>query len=107
MPMQLTAAQHWLVATAYEKAAADQVGVPGPQRAAFARKAQRFRTLARLAAKIEATTVVKQAPPSKPRQTLAAIERWGSNLECRPKAKYPTLAERLKVARAARGLPDQ
>ena len=58
--MILTAERQWMVAIAYEKAAADTIGVPAPQRAAFARKAKRFRTLARIAAKIEATTVVKQ-----------------------------------------------
>jgi hypothetical protein len=58
--MILTAERQWMVAIAYEKADADTIGVPAPQRAAFARKAKRFRTLARIAAKIEATTVVKQ-----------------------------------------------
>lgn len=98
--MILTAEQQWMVAMVYEKAAADKMGVPAPQRAAFARKAKRFRTLARIAAKIEATAVVKRARPLKPRQTPVACEPWAS-----PK-KYPTLAERLEKARAARSLPS-
>ena len=93
-----------MIATVYEKAAADTMGVPAPQRSAFARRAKRFRMLARIAAKIEATAVVKQAPPLKPRQTPATYER--SNLQCVPKAKYPTLAERLEKARAASGSPS-
>ena len=98
--MILTAERQWMVAIAYEKAAADTIGVPAPQRAAFARKAKRFRTLARIAAKIEATTVVKQAPPLMSRQMRA------SNLQCAPKAKGPTLSERLEKARAAKWLPS-
>ena len=47
--MMLTAEQQRMVAMVYEKAAADTIGVPAPQRAAFARKAKRFRTLARIA----------------------------------------------------------
>jgi hypothetical protein len=50
--MSLTAAQHSQIATAYEKAAADEM-VPPQQRAGFARKANYFRLLARLAAKQE------------------------------------------------------
>jgi len=51
--MALTAEQHSQIATAYEKAAADEM-VPPPQRAAFARKADWFRMLARIGAKKEA-----------------------------------------------------
>ena len=99
--MVLTAKQHSMVAMVYEKAAADTMGVPAPQRAAFARKAKRFRTLARIAAKIEATAVIKRTRPLESRQkTPVAHERWASNLEWSPKAKYPTLAERLEKARA-------
>ena len=39
------------------------MGVAGPERVAFARKAKRCRVLARIAAKIEATTVMKPAQP--------------------------------------------
>ena len=48
--MALTAEQHSQIATVYEKAAADRM-VPAPQRAAFARKAEWFRLLARIEAK--------------------------------------------------------
>ena len=98
--MILTAEQQWMVAMVYEKAAADKMGVPAPQRAAFARKAKRFRTLARIAAKIEATKIVKQASSLNPRQTPVACEPWA------PPKNYPTLAERLEKARAARRLPS-
>jgi hypothetical protein len=99
--MILTAEQYWMVANVYEKVAADKLGVPPRQRAAFARKAMRFRMLARLAAKIEATAVVKQALPLKPRQTTVPQEPCASNSEWRPKARYQTLAEQLETARAA------
>ena len=101
--MILTAEQQWMVAMAYAKAAADTLSVLTPQRAAFARKAARFRALARIAAKIEATAVVKEAQPLKPRQTSAAHESIAS-WEWRPQAKWQTLAERLDAAKAARGL---
>lgn len=99
--MRLRAEQQWMIATVYEKAAADTMGVPAPQRSAFARKAKRFRLLARIAAKIEATAVVKQALPLKPRQTTVPQEPCSSNSEWRSKARYQTLAERLETARAA------
>lgn len=84
--MHLTAEQLWRVATVYEKAAADTVGVPAPQSAAFARKVQQFRTLARIAAKIEAMGVAKQAPTLEPRQSLGEIVRGAANLQCAPKS---------------------
>ena len=105
--MILTAEQQWMVAMVYEKAAANTMDVPAPQRAAFARKAQRFRLLARVAAKIEKTAVVKPATPLKPRQTSATIDGWASNLQCAPQAKYRTLAEKLEKARVARDLPNR
>jgi len=58
--MILTAEQQWKVATAYEIAAADELGVPPPHRAAFARKAKWFRMLARIAAKNEAAASKKE-----------------------------------------------
>jgi hypothetical protein len=101
LEMILTAEQQWRVATVYEKAAADEIGVPLPQRAAFARKAKRFRLLARIAAKIEATKVIKQARPLATHQTPVVHAFRPSGLEWRPKVEYQTLAERLKTARAA------
>ena len=56
--MALTPEQHSQIAAAYDKAAADHM-VPAPQRAAFARKAEMFRLLARLGAK------PKLAPPQR------------------------------------------
>lgn len=100
-PMILTAEQYWLVATVYDRVAADKMGVPPPQRAAFARKAKRLRMLARIAANIEATAFVKPAQPLKPHQETVSRAWCASNAGWRPKAKYQTLAERLKTARAA------
>jgi hypothetical protein len=48
--MTLTPEQHSQIAAVYDKCAADYM-VPAPQRAAFARKAELFRVLARLGAK--------------------------------------------------------
>lgn len=57
--MALTAEQHSQIATVYEKAAADRM-VPPQQRAAFARKAEWFRMLARIAEKNEAAASKKE-----------------------------------------------
>jgi hypothetical protein len=64
--MALTAEQHSQIATGYDKAAADQM-VPAPQRAAFARKAEWFRMLARLGAKKEAAAASKKERPHEAR----------------------------------------
>lgn len=57
--MVLTAEQHLKIALLYEKAAADRLGVPPQQRAAFARKAKWFRMKARIRAKKEAASVLR------------------------------------------------
>jgi hypothetical protein len=57
--MALTAEQHSQIATVYDKAAADEM-VPAPQRAAFARKAEWFRMLARIEAKKAAAASKKE-----------------------------------------------
>ena len=57
--MALTAEQHSQIATVYDTAAADRM-VPPQQRAAFARKAEWFRLLARIAAKKEAAASKKE-----------------------------------------------
>jgi len=54
--MVLNAEQHLRIALLYEKAAADQLGVPRQQRAAFARKAKWFRMKARISARKEAAS---------------------------------------------------
>jgi len=59
--MALTAEQHSQIATVYDKAAGDEM-VPPPQRAAFARKAEWFRMLARIGAKKEAAASKKERP---------------------------------------------
>ncbi len=56
--MVLTAEQHLRIALLYEKAAADRLGVPPQQRAAFARKAKWFRMKARISAKKEAAAAI-------------------------------------------------
>ena len=100
-PMLLKAEQLWRVATVYDKVAADKMGVPSPQRAAFARKAKRLRMLARIAAKIEAADFVKPTQPLKSRQQGACSTWCASDFGGSPKVKYKTLAERLETARAA------
>jgi hypothetical protein len=57
--MVLTAEQHLRIAILYEKAAADRLGVPPQQRAAFARKAKWFRMKARIRAKKEAASLLQ------------------------------------------------
>jgi hypothetical protein len=64
--MALTAEQHSQIAKVYDKAAADQM-VPAPQRAAFARKAEWFRMLARIEAKKAATAASKKERPQEAR----------------------------------------
>jgi hypothetical protein len=59
--MTLTAEQHSQIATVYDKAAADEM-VPPPQRAAFARKAEWFRMLARIEAKKAAAASKRERP---------------------------------------------
>ena len=56
--MTLTPEQHLQIAAVYDKCAADHM-VPPPQRAAFARKADWFRLLARLGAKPKLVTPPK------------------------------------------------
>ena len=61
--MALTAEQHSELANAYDSAASDTL-VPPEQRAAFARKAELFRLLAKLAAKQAAYAQQKAPSPS-------------------------------------------
>src|SRR5262245_41457064 len=76
--MVLTAEQHLRIALLYEKAAADRLGVPPQQRAAFARKAKWFRMKARISAKKEAAAAI-------PARRLA--EAWVE--EARPEQVRP------------------
>jgi hypothetical protein len=95
----LSAEQQLRVAVIYEGAAED-ASVPPPVRAAFARKAKRFRMRAQAAAQIESTTVVRRAPILEPRQENVP-EDFASAPSWKPQPAYLTLAERLKIARAA------
>jgi hypothetical protein len=109
--MFLNAEQLSRIAAVYDKVAADELSVPSPQRAAFARKAKHLRMLARIATKIEATNFVKTAQPVKsqqepirPAQPLKSQQESVSVQWCRPKLgslKVMTLAERLEAARIA------
>ena len=64
--MTLTPDQHLLIAAVYDKCAADHM-VPPPQRAAFARKADWFRLLARLGAKPKSKQPPKASDTPSPR----------------------------------------
>lgn len=98
--MVLTAEQHLQIATVYEKAAAD-VRVPPQHRAAFARKANWFRMLARIRAKKEATAAAAKEERLQEARPDAASEEQGPSTV--PKAKPQTIAERLQRARVAAG----
>ena len=98
--MVLTPEQHLRIATVYETAAGDRLGVTRPQRAAFARKANWFRMLARIKSKKDAGKAAlekqsQEVPPEPP-----SMENGGWSL---PKAQRQTIAERLEKARAAAG----
>jgi hypothetical protein len=97
----LTAEQQWKVATAYESAAADTMGVPPQQRVAFARKARWFRTLARITAKKEAAAALKKTRPQEAWLEAISAKQGPSDAIWIPKAQYQTLAERLQRMRAA------
>ena len=105
--MILTAKQQWMIAMVYDKAAADTLNVPAPQREAFARIANRFRVLARLAAKIEATPLIMPTPSAKIGQIPRTQNGWLPNQLKVPKANCLTLAERLEKARAAESTAKQ
>jgi hypothetical protein len=83
--MCLTAEQHSQIASAYEKAAADET-LPSQFRTAFINKAKWFRMLCQIeAAKLSAGFV------------LAVVETA-------PKRRYLSLAEKLSRVRAGRGM---
>ena len=72
--MALTPEQHAQIAAVYDKCAADYM-VPAPHRAAFARKAEMFRMLARLGAK------PKSAPtPRTPQKASNPAKERGATL---------------------------
>jgi hypothetical protein len=67
--ISLTAEQHYLIAAAYEKAAAD-LSLPGHTRAAFARKADWFRLLARVGEKKELAALLANEANQKAEEPL-------------------------------------
>ena len=80
--MSLKAEQHAQIAAAYEKAAADG-SLPAQTRAAFARKADWFRLLARVGEKRERAALIAseakskaQEPPPNPFLAPAKQRRW-------------------------------
>jgi hypothetical protein len=68
-PISLRAEQHYLIAAAYEKAAAD-LSLPGRTRAAFARKADWFRLLARVGEKKELAALLASQANRKAQEPL-------------------------------------
>lgn len=124
--MVLTAEQHLRIATLYEKAAADQLGVPPQQRAAFARKAKWFRMKARIRAKKEAASLLQaeqqaaaefaraEGAPAKAsldqnrvEETLLSearlVELRGAAEAARSEPRYRSIAERLASVRGTPG----
>jgi hypothetical protein len=83
--MCLTVEQHLQIASAYEKAAADEA-LPSQLRNAFVKKAKWFRMLCQIEAVKLSTGLVSAA------------------VETAPKKRYLSLAEKLGRARAARGM---
>jgi len=80
--MSLKAEQHFQIAAAYEKAAADG-SLPAETRAAFARKADWFRLLTRVGEKRERLAVIAREakrkahePPPNPFLAPAKQRRW-------------------------------
>ena len=67
--ISLRSEQHYLIAAAYEKAAAD-ISLPGHTRAAFARKADWFRLLARVGEKKKLAAFLANEANQKAQQPL-------------------------------------
>lgn len=103
--MFLKAEQLWRIATVYDKVAEAEVGVPSPQRSAFARKAKHLRMLARIAAKIEATGFVNRRGLS-PAKRVVPTQLWSAKVN-QPKVRHKSLAERLETARAAASAEEE
>ena len=102
--MVLTPEQHLRIATVYETAAGDRLGVTRPQRAAFARKANWFRMLARIKSKKDAgkAALEKQSQEVPPEAPSVENGQFNGGWSL-PKAQRQTIAERLEKARAAAG----
>ncbi len=118
--MVLTAEQNLRIALLYEKAAADRLGVPPQQRAAFARKAKWFRMKARIRAKKEAAAEIpakrlaeawvdgarpeEAGPDAAPPQNGAAHPSEGQGSETPEQPFYRSIAARIAAVRAARAV---
>jgi hypothetical protein len=122
--MVLTAEQNLRIALLYEKAAADRLGVPPQQRAAFARKAKWFRMKARIRAKKEAATAIparrlaeawvdearpegarpEGARPEEARLQNGAVHPSEDHGGTPQQQSYRSIAARIAAARAARAV---
>ena len=127
--MVLTAEQNLRIALLYEKAAADRLGVPPQQRAAFARKAKWFRMKARIRAKKEAATAIparrlaeawvdearpegarpegarpEEARPEEARLQNGAVHPSEDHGGTPQQQSYRSIAARIAAARAARAV---
>jgi hypothetical protein len=110
--MVLTAEQHLRIALLYEKAAADRLGVPPQQRAAFARKAKWFRMKARISAKKEAAAAiparalaeawVKEARPEEARLQNGSVHPSEDHGATPQEQSYRSIAARIAAVRAVR-----
>jgi hypothetical protein len=117
--MVLTAEQNLRIALLYEKAAADRLGVPPQQRAAFARKAKWFRMKARIRAKKEAAAAIparhlaeawvdearpEEARPEDTSRQNGAAHPTEDHGGMTPETSYRSIAARIAAARAARAV---
>lgn len=117
--MVLTAEQNLRIALLYEKAAADRLGVPPQQRAAFARKAKWFRMKARIRAKKEAAAAIpvrrlaeawvdgqrpEEAQPDAASPQNGAVHASADQGKTPEQPFYRSITARIAAARAARAV---
>ena len=112
--MVLTAGQHLRIALLYEKAAADRLGVPPQQRAAFARKAKWFRMKARISAKKEAAAAiparrlaeawVEEAKPEPAHLQNGSVHPSEDPGGTPQEQSYRSISERIAAARTTRAV---
>jgi hypothetical protein len=110
--MVLTAEQHLRIALLYEKAAADRLGVPPQQRAAFARKAKWFRMKARISAKKEAAAAiparrlaeawVEEARPEEVRPQNGSVHPSEGHGATAQEQSYRSIGARIAAVRTVR-----
>ena len=96
--MALTPEQHSELANAYESAASDRL-VPPEQRAAFARKAELFRLLAKLAAKQAASAQQKAPSPTKADDIRREIFENLAKKRSAPSRKLAPNRKHLRISR--------